>query len=504
MWIVSVLVAALIPVSSALAFGFDDVIARARQLAAVPYEAPPETPAFMRDIGYDQYRGIRYQVQHNLWRDTQSRFQVSPVMPGNVYSRIAAINEVSGSNVRRLAFRKDHFTFDEAELEQRIPNDLGYSGFELSYSLGRHTIDDKFFVFAGGTYFRGINKGGQWGLSIRGAAIDTGLASGEEFPDFTEFWLVRPKPRASRMTVYALLNSPRLTGAYEFVISPGTSTHLDVRAVLFTRDRIEQLGIAPLTSMYFYGENTPRPHEAWRPEVHDSDGLLVQDRASDWIWQPLVNPSKITFHNFSAGREFGLLQRDTRFASYEDAETNYHRRPSAMVRLEQGFGPGRVLLVQLPTHNEFLDNIVAFWAPAGPVDGGTKLDLKYRLTFGLPAVAQTKLGRVVNTFVGRDVIDASSRAGQYRFIVDFAGARLDQLKADAPLSAAISSHAGTTILEHQLERIDATGFWRLSILARADTDKPLALRSSLNLNGRQLTEVWSYELEPNNILRRNE
>ena len=160
--------------------------------------------------------------------------------------------------------------------------------------------------------------------------------------------------------------------------------------------------------------------------------------------------------------------------------------------------------MQLPTKNEFLDNVVAFWSLPGPVDGGTKLDLKYRLSFGGPTIAQTKLGRVVNTFVGRDVIDASSMAGQYRFIVDFTGARLDQLNADAPLAAAISSHEGTTILEHQLERIDATGFWRLSILAQADADKPLALRSSLNINGRQLTEVWSYELEANNALRRNE
>lgn len=503
-WIVGVLAAALIPVSSALAFAFEDVVARARQSAAEAYQQPVETPRFMREMGYDQYRGIRHQAQHNLWRDTHSGFQVSPVMPGSVYARMVAINEVSGSSVRRLAFRKEHFTFDEVELEQRIPDDLGYAGFELSYSPDRPAIEGKFLVFAGGSYFRGIGKGGQWGLSVRGASIDTGLASGEEFPDFIEFWLVRPRPRANRVTVYALLDSPRLTGAYEFVISPGPSTRIDVRAVLFTRDRIEQLGIAPLTSMYFYGENTPRPHDAWRPEVHDSDGLLVHDGTGDWVWQPLLNPSRLTFHTFAAGSEFGLLQRDTRFASYEDAETNYHRRPSATVRLEQGFESGRILLVQLPTQNEFLDNIVAFWSPPGPVEGGTKLDLKYRLTFGGPAIAQTRLGRVVNTFVGRDVIDATSLAGQYRFIVDFSGARLDQLKADAPLAAAISSHQGTTILEHQLKRVDATGVWRLSILARAAADKPLALRSSLTINGRPLTEVWSYELEATNALRRAE
>jgi periplasmic glucans biosynthesis protein len=501
----SVLIAVLIPASSALAFAFEDVVARARQMAAQPYQPPVEAPRFMREIGYDQYRGIRHRAQHNLWRDAHSAFQVSPMMPGGVYARMVAINEVTGSNVRRLAFRKEHFSFDEAELEQRIPDDLGYAGFELSYSLDRATDDgEKFLVFAGASYFRGIGKGGQWGLSVRGAAIDTGLASGEEFPDFIEFWLVRPEPRASRMTVYALLDSPRLTGAYEFVISPGVSTRLDVTAVLFTRDRIEQLGIAALTSMYFYGENTPRPHDAWRPEVHDSDGLLVHTVSGEWIWQPLLNPSKITFHSFSAGSEFGLLQRDARFASYEDPEANYHRRPSAMVRLEQGFEAGRILLVQLPTNNEFLDNIVAFWSLPGAVDGGTRLDLKYRLTLGGPAIAQRGLGQVVNTFVGRDVIDASSMAGQYRFIVDFSGACLDQLKADAPLAATISSHQGTTVLGHQLHRIDEAGVWRLSILAQADADSPLALRSSLNIGGRHLTEVWSYELEPNNALRRTE
>ena len=110
-WIASVLVAALIPVSSALAFGFEDVVARARQLAAGPYQPPVETPSFMREIGYDQHRGIRYQAQHNLWRDTRSRFQVSPVMPGNVYAQVVPINEVVGRDVRRLAVSQGPFHF---------------------------------------------------------------------------------------------------------------------------------------------------------------------------------------------------------------------------------------------------------------------------------------------------------------------------------------------------------------------------------------------------------
>ena len=137
------------------------------------------------------------------------------------------------------------------------------------------------------------------------------------------------------------------------------------------------------------------------------------------------------------------------------------------------------------------------------IDGGTKLDLRYRLSFGDPTIAQTKLGQVVNTFVGRDVIDASSMAGQYRFIVDFGGLHFDSFKADSSLAAAISPQEGTEILEHQLKRVESTGFWRLSILARARAERPLALRASLYGNGRQVTEVWTYELEPNNSLGQN-
>jgi glucans biosynthesis protein len=489
--------------SGALAFDFHDVVDRAQHLAAQPYVPPAEAPQFMRDVGYDQYRGMRHQARHNLWRGADARFEVSPVMPGGVYRHVIPINEVAGSTVRRLPFRKQHFTFDEPALGARIPDDLGFAGFELSYAFGPRSRVQKFLVFAGASYFRGIGEGQQWGLSVRGAAIDTGQSSGEEFPDFVEFWLVRPQPRATRVTVYALLDSPRLAGAYEFVISPGKATSVAVRSVLFTRARIEQLGIAPLTSMYFYGENAPRPRDAWRPEVHDSDGLLVREDATRATWQPLLNPASITIQSLP-GRTFALMQRDTDFRSYEDAEANYHRRPSALVTPERGFHDGRVMLVQLPTRNEFMDNVVAFWSPVGGVDADTRMEVDYRLSFGGRRILRSKRGEVVNTVVGRDVIDATSLAGQYRFVVDFKGPGLDRVRAAASVRALVDADPGTEIIEHHVNRIDAAGTWRVSILARAAADLPLGLRASLFVDGRQATETWRYELDAHNALRASE
>jgi glucans biosynthesis protein len=488
---------ALLASARAFAFGFDDVDTLAKARAAAPYAAPRDTPQLMREVGYDQYRGMRYQIEHNLWADDRSRFQVTPVMPGGVYLHILPINIVDGDTVEPLAFHKEYFTYDEEELAQKIPEDLGYSGFELSYPLTTRGVQDKFLVFAGASYFRVIGAAvPQWGLSARGAAIDTGIATGEEFPDFVEYWLVRPARDASRMTMYALLDSPRLAGAFEFVITPGTETDLDVRAALYPRAHIGLLGVAPLTSMYYYGENSARPRGAWRPEVHDSDGLAV-DAGGLSLWRPLLAPPGVQSDEFAASaiQSYGLFQRDTRFASYEDPGTRYDRRPSALVETRAGFDDGRVVLVQLPTNNEYMDNVVAFWAPNGAVEPGARLEHRYRLRFGPPSIVRSELGQVVHTFVGRDLVGADAKTGTYRVVVDFAGGRLERMREKA-VSADIQIDRGGQIIERQIERVEVTDEWRLSILARPAENEPLLLRATLQADGETLSETWDFEVPP--------
>jgi len=153
----------------------------------------------------------------------------------------------------------------------------------LLNTFGSHERLPVVIVLAGASYFRAVAKNEVFGLSARGLAIDTGLPSGEEFPYFKEFWLEKPAREAREMKVFALLDSQSLTGAYEFLVRPGERTLVDVKARLFERKKVTELGIAPLTSMFFYGEEKPRPAEDWRPEVHDSDGLLIHSSADEWI-----------------------------------------------------------------------------------------------------------------------------------------------------------------------------------------------------------------------------
>lgn len=351
----------------AQAFEFGDVVDKARTLAEGKYEPPPEVPGFLRDLNYRDYQAIRFNPEASLWREGLSLFRVMMVPPGNFYTHTVKLNEIDATGVRPISFDKTAYSFPD-DFAKRIPADLGHAGFKLTFPLGEGTEQNQFLVFAGASYFRGVGAGNRFGLSARGIALNTGLPSGEEFPSFIEFWLERPGGSSDRIRVYGLLNGPSVSGAYRFDIQPGPTTRIDVSAELFYRSEVDQPGLAPLTSMFYYGENTGRPVGEWRPQVHDSDGLLIHDAGNgEWLWRPLVNPSRLKLSYLQVNRlgGFGLIQRDTAFHQFEDAEARYDLRPSAWVSPRPGWSNGEVVLVEIPTNSETNDNVVAFWKPAG-------------------------------------------------------------------------------------------------------------------------------------------
>lgn len=487
-------------------FGLEQVTLKAKELSRKQFSPPPQVPDFMRKLSYDQFRSIRFDPNRSLWKGTGSRFEVMLMVPGLYFTHSVRINIVNERGVTALPFKRDAFQSDDAELINKLPADLGFAGFKLTFPINVPQVHDQFLVFAGASYFRAIGKGDNWGLSGRGLAMDTALPSGEEFPSFTEFWLVKPANDARSMRFFGLLESKRVTGAYEFVVYPGDVTRLEVKARLFMRERVELLGVAPLTSMFFYGEASNRPLGHWRPEVHDSDGLLVQDGNGEWLWNPLMNPRSLNVQSFICKdvKGFGLMQRDQRFEAFEDPEARYERRPSAWVTPVGSWGPGRVVLVEIPSRDEVNDNIVAFWSPPAPVAQGTELRFEYRVDFGDAPVVQashaevpTTLGRAVQTFVGRGEFDGPGDSkGRYRVLVDFKGGALDARAPSAPLRADISAMEGGQVLEHSVTWVDASEVWRLAILAKPATNKPLALRAALLQGQEPLTETWTYTLQP--------
>jgi glucans biosynthesis protein len=366
----------------------------------------------------------------------------------------------------------------------------------LHYPIKRRDYKDEVIVFLGASYFRAVAQDLVFGISARGLAIDTGLSSGEEFPYFKEFWLVRPTAQAKDMELYALLDSRRVTGAYRFVVYPGVQTVVDVEATLFLRDEVGMLAVAPLTSMFFFGENTLQPPVDYRPEVHDSDGLSVWQRTGEWIWRPLENPERLRQSAFQAAdvKGFGLLQRDRDFNHYEDLETRPDQRPSVWIEPRGEWGDGRVHLVEIPTQTDANDNIVAAWVSADRPKPGKPVKVSYRMYWFEEDAARSPAGRVLSTRR-----DAGTFENAHRFVVDFVGKELAKVPADEILRAQVTVGTGGQqgeLLEQQVQKNPVTQGWRLTFQVRPADDEPLELRAFLQKEKDVLTETWSYVVGP--------
>jgi len=506
--LIAALVASIVTLPAhARGFDFQDVIEQAKNLAAQSYREPEPIPRFMQELSYEQYQGIRFKPEQSLWHASHSRFQVMLIAPGLFYRHPVKLHVIDAQGVHDLSFRKDLFTFSDEEVEKRIPPDLGYAGFKLTYPLQSADTQNQFLVFAGASYFRGVGRDNTFGISARGIAVDTGLPSGEQFPSFVEYWLERPDKNATVTTFYGLLDGKSITGAYRFTVYPGMPTKLKVEAKLFSRDDINLLGVAPLTSMFYYGENTSRPLGQWRSSVHDSDGLLIHNGVSgEWLWRPLLNPKNLEMDYFQTEsvQGFGLLQRHDQLWHYQDLGAHYETRPSAWVETQGDWGKGHVVLVQLPTDSETNDNIVAFWTPQTAAVKGQSLDYSYTVSFGDSRLASEPAGQVINTFVGDGgQIGGGSVPGSYRFLVDFAGGPLAKLSANAPVMSTVSAGDNGEIIEHFVEYSPSGQFWRLSILAKPAEDKPLSLRAFLSKDGQPVSETWNYRLPANNSILGN-
>ena len=256
----AVLLVDLASAERASAFGIEDVAKRAKRLAAQPYREPDRSqPQWLREITYDQWRDIRFRPERALFLDKNLPFTVQFFHPGFHFDRLVRVNIVTNQGVAPVPFAPDMFDYGKNEFGSRVPGDLGFAGMRVHYPIKNASYRDEVIVFLGASYFRAVGRDQAYGLSARGLAIDTASPSGEEFPWFREFWLVRPGPGAQEFTIYALLDTPSAAGAYRFVVAPGPETRVDVELQLFPRKKIEKLGITPLTSMFLHGENGDGP-----------------------------------------------------------------------------------------------------------------------------------------------------------------------------------------------------------------------------------------------------
>lgn len=489
---------------------FRSVDQEARRRADAPYSEPGSSlPASLRDIGYDEYRSIRFHPEEAVWRG-EVPFEIQLFHPGYQYRTPVAIHLVEDGEIRSLDFDSDRFRYEgaAASLAGTDAADAGHAGFRVHYPMSETGSKDEVVAFLGASYFRLVGPGHVYGLSSRGLAVDAGLPSGEEFPDFREFWLVRPAPGDEELTFYALLDSPSVTGAYRFVLDPGSraaekATELAVDARLHARADVGKLGVAPLSSMFLFDPNNAGDFDDFRPRVHDSQGLLARTGTGEWIWRPLHNGPglRVTQLRDTDPRGFGLVQRARAFEEYLDLEARYDLRPSEWVEIDDGhWGTGGVELMVIPTESEFNDNVVASWVPDAPFRAGDRRYYRYRLVTFDDRLPQQTLPQVERTRIGWDALPGASDPPprtRRRFVVDFGPGAQPRPAGDAP-EVVLSTTAGE-IGQSRVETLPGDDTWRVTFDLRAEGDDPADMRLYLESGEERLTETWTHVWYPERV-----
>ncbi|WP_421132895.1 glucan biosynthesis protein [Alteromonas sp. A079] len=452
----------------------------------------------LKAIDYQTYRAIRFKPEKSLWRD-KNDYEIQFFHPGFLYNTPITVHTISEDNQpERLNFNSDMFSYEgsAASLAGLTDNNTGYAGFRVHYPIKNNQYKDEFAVFLGASYFRLVGKHQVYGISARGLAIDTALPKGEEFPHFTEFWIVEPKENQP-ITVYARLESPSVAGAYRFVIHPGVDTTVDVQSWLFAREDVQKLGVAPFTSMFLYGENSKKHHDDYRPEVHDSDGVLMVTHAGEEIWRPLTNPNRlqITSLSDSAPKGFGMFQRDGRWENYLDAEASYHLRPSLWVSPKAGFEQGRLEVVEIPTSSEVHDNVVAYWIPDAPLLAGESRYFAYQLSTAEQYAFDSNLATVLRTRQGKAVLpgdefEDESLATTRQFSVDFSVPSEFDVNPD-DLTFVVQG-INAEVSKIRVYAVDEGSEWRGTFMVKPNEGSTVDMRAFIEAKGKRVSEVWNY------------
>ncbi len=470
-----------------MAFSLEALRARAAEMARHAYAPRPNVPKAWRDLSYDQYRLFWFNTNNALWAKSNRPQRVDFFHPGLYFPRPVTVNVVEDGMARPVLFDLDLFDRTDTAPDLPIDKTLGYSGFRLRDELETPGIFQEYLVFQGASYFRAHAKGQVYGLSARGLALKTGDSEGEEFPDFTDFWIEAPEPGDNFTRIHALLDSPSTTGVYSFEINGSDVVKTGVDARLYPRVPLEHAGIAPLTSMFFFDETNRDRFSDFRPAVHDSDGLLIHNGAGEMLWRPLANPKDLQVSSFvdENPRGFGLMQRPRNPEDFADFEALYHKRPSVWVTPHEDWGNGVIRLVEIPTNREIFDNIVAYWRPHKPMQPGTEHRFTYTLNWGEEPSYERSVARVINTRMGKRDFEPG-----YLTTIDYAA---HPAFADGPDEFSIfTSTSRGSISDGILQPNPGTGGLRLGFSFDPGDASSTEMRVQLMRDGKSISEVWLY------------
>ena len=146
-----------------------------------------------------------------------------------------------------------------------------------------------------------------------------------------------------------------------------------------------------------------------------------------------------------------------------------------------------MILAEIPSADEFTDNIVAFWRPAEPLAAGVEVRYGYRLNFGTLQPEDLPLARVVGTRSGLSILDARERV----FVVDFDLGLIDFATLHPRLEASRGEVRGLS-----LQKLPAGNLARVGFHFVANGLPESEFRLWLESESQEASEIWLFRWSP--------
>jgi glucans biosynthesis protein len=464
--------------------------ALARKLAGEPYKASEKrVDEALANLPFDQYsRAIVYKEDQALWIKDQVPFRLKPYhTAGAYYAYPVELFSVEAGQAVKIPYIAQNFEFSSPAKQPATASQSDFAGFHAQAQIDKFGIFRDFLSFVGATNFHAIGSEQVFGVSARALAINTGQPGGEDFPLFRSFWIERPKPADPHLTVHGLLDSLNAVGRLKFTVTPGYNTIIETEAVIYPRRRIAYAGIAPIASRFFFGPGVPPKRRDYRPRVHDSEALYIINGAGESIWRPLLNPERLQFSVFvdKGPKGFGLIQRERYFASYQDTDLQYEKRPSLWIEPLGDWGEGSIDLIELPAPEEFNENIVCFWRPKDGLGPGIGHRFRYRMHWCWSPPIENNKAVVTQTRVGE------TKSGDALFVIDFYTEGCADCKGGSFTPNVTRS--GGQIKNPRVAAMPAAGaVQRLQFEFAPSGSDPIDLRAQLMMNEKPVSDTWIF------------
>ncbi|MCP4176951.1 MAG: glucan biosynthesis protein [bacterium] len=462
----------------------------AEDLAKKPYKSSLiKIPEVITSKSFGQRQQVQYKNEDGLWKKDDLNFYLAFMPIAGHFNVDVNLYEVTDGSAKKISFNADNFNYGNSGI---TPNEMpkGYSGFRIVSPNG----DKDIIVFQGASYFRPIPPDSYYGLSLRALSVNTVMTDAkEEFPDFTDFWIVKPESDSSELTFYALLNGKSVTGAYKFVLNYDKVMTIKVESTIILRNEIDQLGFAPMTTQYWYGQDTHFKFGQSRPEVHNSDGLIMHGD-NVYYWQPLVNyinkPAVNSYNHFNKLDYFGFLQRDRNFNNYVDLHNQYYLDPNVWIKPE-GNQNGNVRMVILPTKIQYTDNVNSFWIPDNKPQVGKPYDFNYTINASIET-PQENVAYVNNSWNG-----TYYKKNKTYFVVSYTGDELMKLAEKSNITANINIIGPAKVIGTPAVILcKKNSSWLSTFYVQPDNNtalsQPINIRCYLSLNSKTISETWNY------------